>query len=110
MNLTNVNFEGANFYGAYLNKSDLSDTNLKNSNFEGTDLRHANLSGSDLSGSLFKNTKLIGTAIDGVTYDEMSLLLIDHTFQNTMEPFSDKLGYGKRAIDKIFDKYIFNSI
>ena len=84
--------------------------NFQNFSFVGSQITNVNLSGSDLSGSLFKNTKLVGTAIDGVTYDEMSLLLIDHTFQNTMEPFSDKLGYGKRAIDKIFDKYIFNSI
>jgi len=40
----------------------------------------------------------------------MPSLIFEHSFQNTIEPISQSFGYTERAINKIFDKYIFNSI
>mgnify|MGYP006193788049 FL=1 len=69
-----------------------------------------NLSDSDLTGAKFKNTKLVNSKINNITFDEMPSLILDHTFQNTIEPVSQSLGYTERVINKIFDKYILNSI
>ena len=37
-------------------------------------------------------------------------LFFDHSIQNSIEPVSQSLGYTERAINKIFDKYILDSI
>ena len=83
---------------------------FKNANLEGTDLRGANLSNADLTGSTLKNTKLVNTKIDNIISDDLTYLVIEHKFQNSLEPITESLGYSQRAINKIFDKYILNSI
>ena len=90
--------------------ADLSSNNFKNANLEGTDLRGVNLSYADLTGSKIKNTKLVDTKIDNLISDNLSQIVFEHTFQNSLEPITEGLGYSQRAIDKIFDKYIFDSI
>ena len=40
----------------------------------------------------------------------MTNLVIEHAFQNSLEPVTEKLGYAQRAINKIFDEYVFGSI
>ena len=105
-----TNFSGANLYGAYFYMANLSSNNFKNANLEGTDLRGVNLSNADLTGSIIKNTKLVNTNIEGIISDDITYLILEHKFQNSLEPITESLGYSQRAINKIFDKYILNSI
>ena len=97
-------------YGSYFYKADLSNIDLSYANLEGTDLRDVNLSGSNLTGSTFKNTKLTNSKIDNVISDNLAYLIIEHSYQNSIEPVSQSFGYVQRAIMKVFDEYIINSI
>lgn len=73
-NLENVDLRGANLYAANLKaaslmNADLANTNLQLANLESADLRLANLSGTNLAKANLKQANL-----DGVLFDETTIL------------------------------------
>ena len=78
MDLSNVNFQGANlkganFYDGYrqgvnlakanLREADLTDANLWEANLSGADLAFANVTNTDFQDAVFKDTSLTGTKL-----------------------------------------------
>ena len=103
-------FKNTNLYGAYFSYANLSNKDLSYANLEGTDLRGVNLSGANLTGVILKNTKLINSNIDNVISENIQFLLFEHSYQNSLDPISQTLGYVERATTKIIEKYFLNSI
>ena len=92
-------------------QADLSNKDLSYTNLEGTDLRGVNLTGSNLTGAILKNTKLTNSNIDNVISENIGFLIhLNYSYQNSIEPISQSLGYVERATIKIIDKYFINSI
>ena len=88
-----------------LSGPDFSGKDLSNSNFE----KSLNF-GSNFRLVDFKNTKLANSTINDVIYENIEFLIFEHSYQNSIEPISQSLGYIQRATIKIIDKYFLNSI